>query len=105
MLTMGLHMLAHQMIGVLCQKLVQNVHGKLFLLPEYIENGGAIRDWISKRSLANVNDYMNRGSDPNSRTFMHSAISAFQSGIISEAEAAASVGNEAEFRRAVRGIS
>jgi len=104
-LGMGLHMLAHQMIGVLCQKLVPNVQGKLFLLAEYMENGGAIRDWISKRSLASITDYMNRGSDPNTRSFMNSAVAAYQAGIISESEAAAAVGNEAEFRRAVRGIS
>jgi twitching motility protein PilT len=48
---------------------------------------------------------MSRGSDPNTRTFLQSTVAAFQSGIISEAEAVAATGNEAEFRRAARGIS
>lgn len=104
-LGMGLHLLAQQLVGVLCQKLVQNVHGKLFMLAEYLENGGAARDWIAKRSLASIVDYMSRGSDPNARTFLHSTVAAYQGGIISEAEAVASAGNEAEFRRAARGIS
>ncbi len=102
---MGLHLLSHQLIGVLCQKLVPNVHGKLIMLGEYLENGGAVRDWIAKRSIADLTDYLNRGSDPNTRTFLHSTISAYQGGLISEAEAIAAVGNEAEFRRAARGIS
>lgn len=102
---MGLHMLAHQLVGVLCQKLVPNVHGKLFMLTEYMENGGAARDWIAKRSMANITDYMSRGSDPNTSTFLQSTVAAYQAGIISEDEAVAATGNEAEFRRAARGIS
>ncbi|OYW31687.1 MAG: hypothetical protein B7Z47_00300 [Chthoniobacter sp. 12-60-6] len=101
----GLHLLSHQLIGVLCQKLVQNVHGKLIMLGEYMENGGAVRDWIAKRSITDLTDYLNRGSDPNTRTFLHSTISAYQGGLISETEAIAAIGNEAEFRRAARGIS
>jgi twitching motility protein PilT len=101
----GLHLLAHQLIGVLCQKLVQNVHGKLVMLSEYLENGGATREWIGKRSIASITDYMSRGSDPNARTFMHSTVAAYQGGLISESEAVAAIGNEAEFRRAARGIS
>ena len=101
----GLHLLSHQLIGVLCQKLVPNVHGKLSMLSEHLENGGAVRDWIAKRSVADITDYMSRGTDPNTRTFLQSIIAAYQGGIISESEAIASIGNEAEFRRAARGIS
>ncbi len=101
----GLHLLSHQLVGVLCQKLVRNLHGKLVLLAENLENGGAVRDWIAKRSVSDIVDYMNRGSDPNTRTFLQSTIAAYQGGIISEPEAIASIGNEAEFRRAARGIS
>jgi Tfp pilus assembly ATPase PilU len=81
------------------------VQGKLFLLAEHLENGGAVRDWIAKRSISEIVDYMNRGSDPNTRTFLQSIVAAFQAGVISEAEAVAAAGSEAEFRRAARGIS
>ncbi len=101
----GLHLLSHQLIGVQCQKLVQNVHGKLILMAEHLENGGAVRDWIAKRSVSNITDYMNRGSDPNTRTFLQSIVTAYQGGLISETEAIGATGNEAEFRRAARGIS
>ena len=101
----GLHLLSHQLIGVLCQKLVQNVQGKLMLMAEHVENGGAVRDWIARRSVADLADYMARGTDPNARTFLHSIIGAYQHGHISEPEAIAAIGNEAEFRRAARGIS
>jgi pilus retraction protein PilT len=104
-ISIGLHLLSHQLLGVLCQKLVQNVQGKLVMLTEHMENGGAVREWIAKRSVADLTDYMNRATDPNTRTFLHSTITAYQSGLISETEAAAAIGNEAEFRRAARGIS
>lgn len=101
----GLHLLSHQLVGVLCQKLVRDVHGRLLLLAEHVENGGAVRDWIAKRSVADLADYMARGTDPNARTFLQSTIAAYQNRQISEQEAIEAIGNEAEFRRAARGIS
>lgn len=101
----GLHLLSHQLLGVLCQKLVPDVQGKLALLIEHLQNSGAVRDWIARRSVSDITSHMARGGDPNSRTFMQSIIAAWQSGLIDEATAIASTGNEAEFRRAARGIS
>ncbi|MEI6537221.1 MAG: ATPase, T2SS/T4P/T4SS family, partial [Verrucomicrobiaceae bacterium] len=42
----GTNMLAHQLVGIQCQKLVPRVDGGLHLLVEHIENGGAMRDWV-----------------------------------------------------------
>ncbi len=104
-INLGLHLLAHQLIGVLCQKLVADVNGRLTLLTEYLENGGAVRDWIAHRDVDHIHEYMQRGSDPNSQTFLRGILSAFESGMIDEATAIIATGNETEFRRAARGIS
>jgi twitching motility protein PilT len=104
-INLGLHLLAHQLIGVLCQKLVPNTSGGLTLLTEYLENGGAVRDWIAHRDVDHINDYMQRGSDPNSTTFLRSILAAYQGGVIDEPTAILATGNETEFRRAARGIS
>ena len=101
----GLHLLSHQLLGVLCQKLVPDVNGKLTLLVEHLQNGGAVRDWIARRAVSEINDYMTRAGDPNCRTFTQSIVAAFQQGLIDETTAIAAAGNEAEFRRAARGIS
>ncbi|MFM2141697.1 MAG: Flp pilus assembly complex ATPase component [Verrucomicrobiota bacterium] len=101
----GLHLLSHQLIGVLCQKLVPDAQGHLTLLVEHLQNGGAVRDWIARRQVGDINEYMSRANDPNCRTFLQSIVSAYEQGIIDEATAIASCGNEAEFRRAARGIS
>jgi twitching motility protein PilT len=48
---------------------------------------------------------MTRANDPNCRTFLQSIVAAYESGLIDEPTAIAAAGNEAEFRRAARGIS
>lgn len=100
----GTHMLAHQLIGVQCQKLVQRVDGGLHLLVEHIENGGAMRDWIKARDVGHMEDYLRRGADPNAVSFLKTVVDAWQQGIISEETAIESLGSETDFRRASRGI-
>ncbi len=104
-INLGLHLLSHQLIGICCQKLVQRVDGGLQLLVEHIENGGAVRDWIARRDVDKIQDYLMRGADPNSTNFLRSIISAYEAGIIDEPTAIMATGNETEFRRAARGIT
>jgi pilus retraction protein PilT len=100
----GTNLLANQLSGVLCQKLVQSADGGLHLLVEHVENAGAMRDWIARRELHNIDQYISRGSDPAAVSFLQSTIKALQGKIITEATAMASVTNESELRRAMRGI-
>ena len=104
-INLGLHLLSHQLIGICCQKLVQRVDGGLKLLVEHIENGGAVRDWIARRDVDKIQDYLMRGTDPNSTNFLRSIITAYEAGIIDEPTAIMATGNETDFRRAARGIS
>ena len=104
-LNLGLHLLSHQLIGICCQKLVQRVDGGLKLLVEHIENGGAVRDWIARRDVDKIQEYLMRGSDPNSTNFLRSIISAYEAGVIDEPTAIMATGNETEFRRAARGVT
>jgi twitching motility protein PilT len=100
----GSHMLAHQLVGVQCQKLVPRVDGSLQLLVEHIENGGAMRDWIYNRDTSQIQDYVRRATDPNAVSFLQSTIRVFEQGLISEEVAIEALGSETEFRRAARGI-
>ena len=101
----GLHLLSHQLRGVLCQKLVPDVNGRLTLLVEHLQNGGAVRDWIARRAVSEISDYMTRAGDQTCRTFLQSIVAAYEGGVIDQSTAIAAAGNEAEFRRAARGIS
>ncbi len=104
-INLGLHLLAHQLIGICCQKLVPKVDGNLMLLCEHIENGGAVRDWIARRDVDKIQEYLYRGSDPNAVNFLRSIIRAYEEGLIDEQTAILATGNETEFRRAARGVS
>jgi len=100
----GVNLLANQLSGVLCQKLVPSADGGLHLLVEHVENAGAMRDWIARRELHNIDQYIARGSDPAAVSFLQSTINALRAKIITEEIALASVTNESELRRAMRGI-
>jgi twitching motility protein PilT len=101
----GVTLLANQLSGVLCQKLVESADGGLHLLVEHVENAGAMRDWIARRELQNIDQYISRGSDPAAVSFLQSTVKALQAKIMTEAATIASVSNESELRRAIRGIS
>src|SRR5213596_721763 len=100
----GTNLLANQLSGVLCQKLVQSADGGLHLLVEHVENAGAMRDWIARRELQNIDQYISRGSDPAAVSFVQSELKTPQAQVNSEATAMGSVSNESELRRAMRGI-
>ena len=100
----GVTLLANQLSGVLCQKLVESADGGLHLLVEHVENAGAMRDWIARRELQNIDQYISRGSDPAAVSFLQSTLKALEAKIITEATAMSSVSNESELRRAIRGI-
>jgi pilus retraction protein PilT len=100
----GSHMLAHQLVGIQCQKLVSRVDGTLHLLVEHIENGGAMRNWIYNGDTTHIQDYLRRGTDPNATSFLQSTIAAYELGLITEETAIEALGSETDFRRAARGI-
>ena len=102
---LGLHLLSQQVIGAICQKLVPRSSGGVHLLVEYLENAGAVKEWIAKQDMASIRTYMQRGNDPNCCTFLTNIVRAYEGGQITEAEAILACGNETEFKRAARGIS
>ena len=103
---LGLHLLSHQLIGLLCQQLVPRLDGPLALLVEHIENVGAVREWIARRDMAHLQHYLDRGGDPTATSFLRAIIRAFEGGLISEDIALGAAGtSETEFRRAARGVS
>jgi twitching motility protein PilT len=100
----GTKMLAHQLVGIQCQKLVPRTDGGLHLLYEHIENVGATRVWIEERDMAHIEEYLRRGGDANSAAFLQTTMDAYRSGLITEQTAVETLGSETEFRRAARGI-
>jgi pilus retraction protein PilT len=103
-LTHGVNLLADQLLGVLCQRLVPTVDDRLHLLVEHLENAGAVRDWIRRRDSGHIREHLLRGTDSANAPFLRSAVEACKAGLISESTAVQATGNEAEFKRAMRGV-
>ena len=99
------NLFSQQLLGIICQKLVPSSAGGLHLLVEHVENAGAMRDWIVRGEHHNIDTYISRGSDPNAMSFLRSTIAALEKKIITEETALSTVSNEAELRRAMRGIA
>ena len=101
----GANLLADHLIGIVCQKLVRTKAGGLHLLVEHVENGGAMRDWIRRRDTSHIQEHLNKGTDPTAKPFLRSTIEAWRAGLITEEVGIEASSNEAEFRRAMRGIA
>jgi hypothetical protein len=63
-----------------------------------------MRDWIARRELHNIDQYIARGSDPAAVSFLECTNNPHRAQGITEETALASVSNESELRRAMRGI-
>lgn len=103
-LTHGVSLLAEQLVGVLCQRLVPNKQDGLHLLVEHMENTGAVRDWIRRRDTGHLREHLLRANDPANVSFLSTAVQACADNRISEAVAIQATGNESEFKRAMRGV-
>ena len=101
----GVNLLSDQLIGILCQKLVRSTSSGMEVLVEHMENVGATRDWIRRREGHQIDEFLSRTADPTATTFLKSALRAYHEKRITAEVAIETTGNEAEFRRAVRGVA
>ncbi len=101
----ALHLLGHQLVGVICQKLLPAAQGGLYLVVEHMENAGATRGWIREGNADALADFLARGDGVTNRSFMQSLVEACRAGLVDEDTAMQTCGNEMEFRRAMRGIA
>lgn len=100
----ALHMLSLQLVGALCQKLIQRVDGATHLLVEYLENSSVVKPWLAQRELESIRRHMQRGKDPNSCAFLTNVVRAYEAGFITEIEAINACGSEDDFMRVAQGV-
>lgn len=101
----NLYVLSSQLIGILSQKLIPNLHGSVCLAAEHVENEGVTRKWILEGKAHELQDHISRGTNPKNRSFLSSIVQLCKAGEVSEETGAAFSGNAQEFYRALQGIS
>lgn len=97
--------LAGQLLGVFCQKLVPSTAGGMVLACEYMTNVGITRQCIIEADIPLLRDHLAEADAAESRDFLRAFHELVSTGRVSEETAMASVPNPAELRRRLRGIS
>lgn len=97
--------LAQQLVGILCQRLVPGYPGGLALLVEHFENQAVTRKWILEGKYRELADHVARGDNSANVTFLQSLVALTHAGRISEATALQAASNPQELQRRLRGIN
>ncbi|MGC6459187.1 MAG: type IV pilus twitching motility protein PilT [Akkermansiaceae bacterium] len=98
-------LLSRQLIGIITQNLLPGVDSSLKLVSEYLQNDGAVRNWIREGRYRDLNDHMQRPEDAQTRNMLTSIVQSYQAGLIGAQIARDSSPNPIDFDRAIRGIS
>ncbi|HEY0257701.1 MAG TPA: PilT/PilU family type 4a pilus ATPase [Candidatus Methylacidiphilales bacterium] len=99
-----LQLLAQQLVGILCQKLVPALPEGRALTVEHFENQAVTRKWIGEGKFREMADLMTKGDNPANVTFLQSLVGLIQEGRISEATGLQTATNPRELQRRLRGI-
>jgi twitching motility protein PilT len=100
-----LQILAGQLLGVICQRLLPSSDGKQVLAAEYLTNVGRTRQCILDADMAVLRDHMLTTSELESCDFLRWVHRLVSEGKLTEEAAMAAVANPAELRRRLRGIA
>ena len=100
-----LQVLAQQLVGILCQRLVPAEGGGVALVVEHFENQAVTRKWILEGKFRELADHVARGDNPANVTFLQSLVALTQAGRISEAAALQAASHPQELQRRLRGIN
>ena len=98
-------LLSRQLIGIVTQNLLPGIDGSLKLVSEYLQNEGAIRQWIREGRHREIADHLQRPQDAQTRNMLTSIVAAYHAGLIAEDVARDASPNPNDFDRQIRGIS
>ncbi len=99
------HVLAQQLVGILCQRLAPGTSGSVALVVEHFENQAVSRKWILEGKFRDLAEHVGRGDNPANVTFLQSLVRLVQAGRITEETALATAANPQELQRRLRGIN
>ncbi len=100
----ALMVLGSQLVGILSQKLLPTVDGRLCLVTEHLENSGAVRRWASRGEFDQISEFMERDTDRGNQRFVDSVMERFDHGLITEEIARQSCSNPLEFDQRRAGV-
>ncbi len=100
-----LQVLSQQLIGILCQRLINAEPNGRALAVEHFENQAVTRKWILEGKFRELADLIAKGDNPANVTFMKALAALVRGGRVAEATALQAAANPHELQRELRGIS
>jgi twitching motility protein PilT len=100
-----MQVLASQLLGILCQKLLPNTVGGMVLATEFLTNLGLSRQCIREADLPALRDFISHSDRSESYDFLSSFLDLVTTRKIAEDTALLAVPNPAELKRRLRGIT
>ena len=100
-----LQVLAGQLHGVICQKLLPSTDDGMVLVCEYMSNIGRTRQCLLQGDLPTLRDHLSITNESESRDFLRALQKLVAEGRLSVENALLAAPNPAELRRRLRGIS
>ncbi len=100
-----LRLLAQQLVGLLCQRLIAAVPEGRVLVVEHMENQAVTRKWIGEGKFRELADFLGKGDNPANTTFLDSLAAMVESGRVSEETALQAAANPRELQRRIRGVN
>jgi pilus retraction protein PilT len=97
--------LAQQLVGIICQRLVPGKTGERALVVEHFENQAVTRKWILEGKFRELAEHIGRGDNPANVTFLESLLALVKSGRITEEVGLATAANPQALQRRLRGIN
>jgi twitching motility protein PilT len=97
--------LAQQLVGIICQRLVPGKIGERALVVEHFENQAVSRKWILEGKFRELAEHIGRGDNPSNVTFLESLLALVKSGRITEEVGLATAANPQALQRRLRGIN
>jgi pilus retraction protein PilT len=99
-----LQLLAQQLVGILCQKLIPALPDGRILAVEHFENQAVTRKWIGEGKFREMSDFLAKGNNPTNVTFLQSLVTLINSEKITEATGLQTASNPRELQRRLRGV-
>ena len=103
--SVGLHLLATQLIGVVSQQLLPRKGGGVFPALEYLQNMAATRKWIVEKRMPDLQDHLNKADGETNCSALDYLVAAVKQDYLELEVARGACARPQDFDRAMKGIS
>lgn len=100
----ALSLLATELLGIFCQRLLPRIGGNLVPAYELLCNEGAVANWLAEMDLDAISQHIQQTGQSGNISLIHSLMRLYQNGAVEQSVAEAHCPRPSDLRRLIRGI-